>query len=133
MRLRQARWWMALTILAASLTAISLVRPRARTSDELDVLDARVSQLRFQARFADAFPLAERLVTLARQMYGEEHVDYAVAIRQLASLYEETGRYAEAEPLVKGVLAIYGSIPMSPDRVRLSMCDHISCSVGMLA
>ena len=66
----------------------------------------QVSRLHSQGKYAEAVPLAERYVALARQKHGEEHTEFATAISWLAGLYRAQGRYAEAEPLYKRALAI---------------------------
>ena len=40
------------------------------------------------------------------KVLGGEHPDVATSLNTLASLYQEQGRYAEAEPLNKRALAI---------------------------
>ena len=42
-------------------------------SSDLAKLLAEVSRLREQGKHADAIPIAERAVALARQRHGEEH------------------------------------------------------------
>jgi CHAT domain-containing protein/tetratricopeptide (TPR) repeat protein len=44
---------------------------------------------------------------MARQKYGENHKEYALAILGLSGVYRDQGRYAEAEPLLKLSLAIF--------------------------
>jgi tetratricopeptide (TPR) repeat protein len=79
---------------------------RAQGPDELASLRAQVSPLFSQGKYAEAVPIAEQYVALARQKYGDNHAEYAAAISWLANIYQAQGRYAEAEPLYKRALAI---------------------------
>jgi tetratricopeptide (TPR) repeat protein len=67
----------------------------------------QVSQLYSQGKYADAIPVAERYVALARETHGQDHTEYGTAISWLAYVYPAQGRYPEAEPLYKRSLAIY--------------------------
>jgi tetratricopeptide (TPR) repeat protein len=40
------------------------------------------------------------------EVLGEEHPDMALSLNNLAALYDNQGRYAEAEPLYQRALAI---------------------------
>src|SRR5262245_24006301 len=99
------RHWVA-AFLAASLALIAAAEVWAQATDDLDALHGQVSRLDGQGKYAEATPIAQRYVALARQKHGEEHMEFAVAIAWLAALYERQGRYAEAEPLFKRSLAI---------------------------
>jgi tetratricopeptide (TPR) repeat protein len=79
---------------------------RAQGVDELASLRTQVDQLYSQGKYAEAAPIAERYVALARQQHGDNHPEYARAIAWLAYVYQAQGRYAEAEPLFKRALAI---------------------------
>jgi CHAT domain-containing protein/tetratricopeptide (TPR) repeat protein len=79
---------------------------RAQGANELASLSTQVSQLYSQGKFAEAAPIAERYVALARQKHGDNHTEYAASIAWLAYVYQAQGRYAEAEPLYKRALTI---------------------------
>jgi tetratricopeptide (TPR) repeat protein len=79
---------------------------RAQGNEDLAALQDQVSQLQRQGKYAEAVPIAERHVALARQRHGEEHTEYATAINNLAELYRAQGRLPEAEPLLQRSLAI---------------------------
>lgn len=51
--------------------------------------------------------------------FGPEHSDVAVSLNNLASLYLEQVRYAEAEPLFTRALAIFEK-RLAPDHPRLA-------------
>src|SRR2546430_13692668 len=76
-------------------------RPPRSTLFPYTTLFRSVQQLSRAGKYAEAIPLAERHVALARGRYGDDSIQYATAIAWLAKLYdEEQGRRpAEAEPL----------------------------------
>jgi CHAT domain-containing protein/tetratricopeptide (TPR) repeat protein len=94
-------------LLVALVASIGPLRAHAQGADDLAALREQVSQLRNQAKYAEAAPVAERYVALARQKHGEEHEAYAAASSWLAIVYKDQGRYAEAEPLYLRVLTFY--------------------------
>jgi CHAT domain-containing protein/tetratricopeptide (TPR) repeat protein len=79
---------------------------RAQGTEDIAALRDHVSQLQSQGKYAEAVPIAERYVAVARERYGEERIEFATAIAWLAYVYQSQGRYAEAEPLLKRALAI---------------------------
>jgi hypothetical protein len=87
---------MMLTVLGVG---IGHVGARAQGTDELATLRTQVGQLFDQGKYAEAIPIGERYVALARQKHGEDHPEYLTAISWLAYAYAAQGRYAEAEPL----------------------------------
>jgi CHAT domain-containing protein/tetratricopeptide (TPR) repeat protein len=98
----------AVVVIAVLMLTVS-IWPRetgAQGSNELASLRTQVSQLYSQGKYAEATPIAERYVALARQKHGDDHTEYATAIDWLARVYDTQGRYAEAEPLFKHSLAI---------------------------
>jgi tetratricopeptide (TPR) repeat protein len=54
----------------------------------------------------EAEPLLQRALAVREKALGPDHPDVAVALNDLALLYERQGRYADAEPLYKRALAI---------------------------
>ena len=100
--------WPAVVVIALLTLAVSKLpnEARAQGPDELASLRAQVSQLYSQGKYAEAVPIAEQYVALARQKLGDNHAEYAAAISWLANVYQAQGRYAEAEPLHKRSLAI---------------------------
>jgi tetratricopeptide (TPR) repeat protein/CHAT domain-containing protein len=73
---------------------------------DLIALNRRVQALSSAGNYAEGSLLAEKYVALARNRYGEQHIEFATAVSWLASQYRETGRYAEAGSLYKRTLAI---------------------------
>src|SRR5436190_398289 len=101
---RASRFGVVILLLIAGLLAPKLAR--AQPSVDLYAINKQVQQLYEAGKHAEALPLAERYVGLARERYGEEHTEFATAVGWLASIYRAQGRYAEAEPLYKRDLAI---------------------------
>jgi tetratricopeptide (TPR) repeat protein len=98
------------------------MRAVAQSPDALAALRSQVTQLHSRGNYAEALPLAEQYVALARQRFGEENIEFASAIVWLANVYNGLGRYSEAEPLYKRSLAIREKAlgPDHPDAARRS-------------
>ena len=79
----------------------------AQGSDNLARLHAEVSRLLDQGRYAEALPIAERALALARVAHGEEHTAVGQSLNSLAVVYHSQGRTAEAASFYKRSLAIY--------------------------
>ena len=67
-------------------------------------LNRQIEELKNQRKYEEAIPLAEQLVTLTRQVYGDQHAETVASINTLAALYEETREYVKVEPLLKEAL-----------------------------
>ena len=80
--------------------------PRAQQSDDPADLARQIAQLQNAGKFADALPLAERLVALVKSRHAESSLEYAEALHQLATTYFFQSRHTEAEPIYLQVLAI---------------------------
>src|SRR5947199_336002 len=70
-----------------------------------DALDQQVIQLYRQGRYGDAV-VAQEALAIREKALGPEHADVAHSLNNLAKLYDNQGRYAEAEPLYQHCLAI---------------------------
>jgi tetratricopeptide (TPR) repeat protein len=111
-------WRLAVMVLAGMAWGIALaVTTHAQGDDALARLRNEVSRLHGQGKYADAVPVAERYVALARQRHGEEHREIGLALNWLGLVYRAQGRYAEAEPLYRRSLAIWEQAlgPEHPD------------------
>jgi tetratricopeptide (TPR) repeat protein len=73
---------------------------------ELAALTNEISRLSEKGMYSKAIPLVEKYIALARQHFGEKHIEFAAGIALLGVLFEAEGRYAEAEPLLRRALAI---------------------------
>src|SRR2546430_7128501 len=101
---RRARFWCGVALfvmLASSSSAQTGAKP-----DDLSSLVGQARQLYEAGKYAEAVPLAQRVVELAEKQFGPEHPNVATSLNYLAELYREQGSYAEAEPLHKRALAI---------------------------
>jgi len=49
----------------------------------------------------------QRALAIREQLLGPHHPDTAQSLNNLAELYRDQGKYAEAEPLYQQALAIY--------------------------
>lgn len=90
---------------------------RAQGADELASLRTQVSQFYSQGKYAEAAPIAERHVTLARQKHGDDHTEYPTAIAWLAYVYQAQGHSSEEQsgPTERMV------VPASPPAERLDL------------
>lgn len=87
-------------------TMLAAVPVRAQKNDDVQHLFQQFSQLYQAGKYAEAEPLAKRMVEIARQRFGESSQGYARSLNGLALLYKAQGRYADAEPRYKRSLAI---------------------------
>jgi tetratricopeptide (TPR) repeat protein len=62
-------------------------------------------------KFAEAVPLAQRVLAIAERALGSDHRDVATLLNNLAELCRRQGRYTDAEPLYKRALAIREKVP----------------------
>jgi CHAT domain-containing protein/tetratricopeptide (TPR) repeat protein len=97
---------------------------RSQEQDELARLRTEVSRLHGQGKYADAVPVAERYLALARQKHGEEHSEVATALGWLGLVYQAQGRYAEAEPLCRRSVAI-AEKALGPDHADVGLLLNV--------
>jgi tetratricopeptide (TPR) repeat protein len=80
---------------------------------------ASPGSIRLRAGWRKAEQLLRRALTIAEKAFGPDHPDVGADLNNPAELYRIQGRYAEAEPLYKRVLAIDEEVrhggPRSPD------------------
>ena len=86
---------------------------------EAESLNQEVKRLCKKGQYADAIPLAERILAICEKSLGPEHPQTALALSKLAEIYSAMGDYDEAEPLYKRSLAIQEKSlgPHHPDTV----------------
>jgi len=105
----RARIWRKTALAGSCLIGLWLgnsAAPRAQQGDDPASLAQQIDQLRNAGKFADALPLAERLVALVKSRHAESSLEYAEALHQLAATYFFQSRHTEAEPIFLQVLAI---------------------------
>jgi tetratricopeptide (TPR) repeat protein len=69
-----------------------------QTSGNLDSLAAKSFKMYQDGRYAEAEPLMLQVLEQDAQTYGKNHINYATALNNLATLYDKLGHYEEAEP-----------------------------------
>lgn len=89
----------------------------ASHADEVDDLNAQVSELTREGRYPEASSVAQTAAERARKIHGEESTAYARAISWQAYLLQARGKPDQAEPLFEKSLGIYQRIlpPGHPD------------------
>src|SRR5262249_56883249 len=93
---------LALMICAAFAAGVSFGTPCS--AEGLGAQSARINALGAAEKYSEAIPLAEAM--LANLEKGTPSKDLAGALNNLAQLYGDVGRDAEAEPMFKRALAI---------------------------
>src|SRR4051812_40375998 len=120
LRSRSAKFRRILMVIAFALVCTG--NAAAQKSDELaraSALVQQVLQLYDQGRYADAIPLARKVLAILEKVLEPDHPDVASSLNNLASLYSKQGRYAEAEPLLKRSLAIFEKA-LGPDHPNVA-------------
>src|SRR5216683_885147 len=70
---------------------------QAQQIAEAQRLNADMERLSAERRFAEAIPVAERLLSILERLFGPDDVGVARLLNNLAGYYKETGDYAQAE------------------------------------
>jgi tetratricopeptide (TPR) repeat protein len=63
-------------------------------------------ELRQAGKFKEAIPIAQENLELTEKALGPDHPQTAIALNNLAELYDSTGDYVKAEPLLQRALKI---------------------------
>ncbi len=71
-----------------------------------DVLSAKVMKLYDAGNYAQAVPLAQKVLRIRENTQGAEHPDVATALQTLAGIYQAVGDYETAAPLDQRALEI---------------------------
>jgi len=74
--------------------------------EEAKRLFKQVGQLYQQGKYAEAIPLAEKILATFEKVLGTENPEIVTFINLLAVLHQQQGNYAQAEPLYQRSLAI---------------------------
>ncbi len=91
------------TVIVLTVASIAQAPAQVNAADELN---NKVIELFNGGKIVEAISMAEQLLALREKTLGPDHPDVAQSLNNLAFLYEDQGRYAEAEPLYKRALAI---------------------------
>ena len=81
---------------------------------EAEWLTQKIFQLYGQRQYAEAVPLAERILIMREEALGKEHLDVAKSLVNLAELHRILGNYSQALPLLQravGILEMRGAHP----------------------
>lgn len=113
----QERWppWQSYTEAEEAARQKALKRKAAAANNPANI-KRQVEQLKGAGKFAQAVPLAQRLLSIAERK-GPQSLEVADALDTLAGLYEAQSKFADAEPLLKRSLAIREKAPGQPGLV----------------
>lgn len=75
-------------------------------SEASDLLNKAGTYLIERGQYSDAEPLLMHALLIRRRLLGEDHLDIARTLNNLASLYRRQGKYDEAEPFYRQALTI---------------------------
>src|ERR1700738_1688779 len=95
-----------LAAVVGTLLCFGLSSALAQKSNQANKLEDKFLKLYDAGRYADAIPIAQRVLTIRDKALGHNHPAVAIALDNLANLYRLQGRYADAEPLLQRSLAI---------------------------
>ena len=122
------RWFERLALvsaLAVALVVVSGAPLRATDYSQMDRLlnlHYKTIGLMQDGRYQEAVGPAEEALKLARKIYEDEpdHQNVERCMRNLGVIYTKLGRYQEAEPLLRRVLAIDEEVlePNNPELAR---------------
>ncbi len=115
--LKRAAWFLALGLTTAGWLLSLPNKSRGQsptpqtpaqgeTLNEAKQLNEQVTQLYQQGQYAQAIPLAQRVLAIREKSLGLDHPDVAQSLNNLAALYMAQGNYAAADPLLKHALII---------------------------
>ena len=85
---------------------VLLVLPSCGREKSWEELNAKVTVLYHQLRYSEASNVAEKALKVAEETFGTNHINVALSLDNLAVLYQDLGKYAEAEPLFKRAMEI---------------------------
>jgi CHAT domain-containing protein/Tfp pilus assembly protein PilF len=94
------------TVLLALIGSVQLAGPSLAQQSAAAALNARITELQRAGRYAEAIPLAQRLVVIEEKKFGPLHRDFSAALNNLALLYSDLGNDSDAEPLYQRSLGI---------------------------
>ncbi|MBC7932763.1 MAG: CHAT domain-containing protein [Rubrivivax sp.] len=74
--------------------------------EEASRLNEQALKLSREGKYAEALPLAERILVIRQTNLGHTHPDVATSLNNIASLFRALGDYARAETLFRSTLAL---------------------------
>lgn len=91
--------------------------------DQLATYNKKIDMLLAEGRFVDALPVAQKLVTLNTELYGQTHLDVGRSQFQLAEIYSALDQLRKADGPYKFALWIFEQKlpPAAPETERVVM------------
>jgi CHAT domain-containing protein/Tfp pilus assembly protein PilF len=96
----------ALCVLTFLLTTLLFAAPATAQEVRWKELFAQAGQLKQQGKPVQALPVAQEAERVAEATFGPENAYTLASINRLATIYDDLGRYSEAEPLYKRAIGI---------------------------
>jgi CHAT domain-containing protein/Tfp pilus assembly protein PilF len=93
-------------LLGAILFVLSSMAPAAAQQGDLNAIVKRFNEFYNAGNYAAAIVEGQKLEAGIKARFGVSHLNYAAALNNLALAYNQQGKYADAEGLLKQVLAI---------------------------
>ena len=85
-----------------------IIQPQVtEDTSTLNILEDKAPALEKEGKYKEAAENWEHFIELAEKKLGPDHPDVALGLNNLASLYQDQGKYSKAEPLFIRSLAIY--------------------------
>jgi tetratricopeptide (TPR) repeat protein len=94
-------------LFGAILFVLIAIVPAAAQQGDLNAIIKRFNELRAAGNYPAALVEAQKVEALVKARFGVAHAKYGFALYNLAVVYREQGKYADAEGLYKRALAIY--------------------------
>src|SRR5215475_4515718 len=100
----------ATLIIAVALAIRAALSPvAAQPADIVEMLN-RYHALYDAGKYEAALGAAQKLGETVKSRYGENHPNYGLALGLLNNVYQQQGKYGEAESILKRVLTLYEQI-----------------------
>jgi CHAT domain-containing protein len=90
------------TILVCADRSLAAAQPASEVE-----LNKNINELIKAGKYSEAIPLAEQVVAIRESRFGHDSVSVANPLNELARLYDNQGRYADAELLYRRALQIW--------------------------
>ena len=73
---------------------------RAQQADDADALNTQSTKLYGEGKYAEAIPIAQRVLAIREKALGPDHPNVAIALNDLALIYRAQGRFDDARAFV---------------------------------
>lgn len=104
--------------MAALALSLLSIPPTSAQLDEANTLNKKVMELVHAKKYAEAAPMAQRVLALRESKLPRDHADVVAAKKMLAQIYRALGRTAEADAIEKGAKPTFelsGAPPAPPE------------------